>query len=46
MVTLEVHPGQGGADAEEFAAQLAGAIGRHFNVPVDRVGRVSRLHRL
>ncbi len=46
MVTLEIHPGEGGADAEAFAAELAAATGKHFGAVVEARGRVLRLVRL
>lgn len=46
MVTLEIHPGEGGADAEAFASELANAVGKHFGAPVQTRGRVLRLVRL
>lgn len=45
-VTLEVHPGRGGADAQLFASQLAHAIGAHFGAHAELVGKVHRLVRL
>ena len=46
MVTMEIHAGEGGTDAEMFAAELAAAVAKHFNRPVERAGRVLLLHRL
>ena len=45
-ISLEFHPGDGGADAEAFAAELAGALGQYFDRPVVRAGRLLRLERL
>ena len=46
MVTLEIHPGEGGSDAEAFAHDLAAAIGKHFGATPETGGRVIFLHRL
>lgn len=46
MISLEIHPGEGGADAEAFAGELASAVSRHFGVPVESAGRILVLHRL
>lgn len=46
MIRMEIHPGDGGADAEAFAGELAGAIARHANTTVGFEGRVVVLHRL
>lgn len=43
---LEIHPRNGGADAEMFAGELAGAIGKHARVQPSREGRVVVLERL
>lgn len=43
---LELHAGDGGADAVLFASELADAISRHSGTPVDQVGRVLVLDRL
>lgn len=37
---LEFHARDGGADAELFASQLAGAVSKHSNRPVETQGRV------
>lgn len=46
MVTLEIHPRTGGADAEAFAHQLGEAIARHANTKSVQVGRTVVLERL
>lgn len=47
MVTIEVHPGEGGVDAAAFAHDLADAIGKYTGRPaVSGVGGVRALHRL
>lgn len=46
MIRMEIHPGEGGADAEAFATELAGSIARHSNTTTDQQGRVVVLHRL
>lgn len=43
---IEIHPGEGGADAEAFAAQLADAVSVHFGRPVNTDGRLLTLDRL
>lgn len=43
---LEIHPGDGGQDAERFADQLAAAIGRFSNTAVESQGRIRVLGRL
>lgn len=45
-VRLEIHPGDGGADAERFAAELAHAVGVHFGRSARTEGRVWVLDRL
>lgn len=46
MTTLEIHPGEGGADAVAFAGELADAVSKHAGVPVVAAGGVFCLHRL
>lgn len=46
MVTLEIHPREGGADAEAFAVELGEAIARHAGTTSTRVGRTVVLERL
>lgn len=46
MGTLELHPSQGGADAETFAQELAEAISKHSSKPLKREGKTLILHRL
>lgn len=46
MVTLEVHPGDGGSDAELFATELADAIARYTGTTTVRNGTTLLLHRL
>ena len=43
---LEIHPGDGGADAEQFASELASAISTFSGRPIEVDGRVLVLHRL
>lgn len=40
MIRLEIHPGDGGTDAEQFARELARAIGRHAHTHAAGAGRV------
>ncbi len=46
MVTMEIRPGEGGADAEAFAGELASAIAKHSGRKVQTVGKFYVLHRL
>lgn len=43
---IEIYPGEGGADAEQFASQLANAIASYAGTSVEIDGKVLRLHRL
>lgn len=43
---MEIHPGEGGADASLFAGELAQAIGKHTGVTPVRVGTALVLDRL
>lgn len=43
---LEIHPGEGGADAAAFAGELASAIGKHVGMTPVLVGTVHVLDRL
>lgn len=46
MITLEVHPRDGGADAEAFAVELGEAIARFAGTRTSRKGRTVVLERL
>lgn len=46
MITLEIHPREGGADAEAFAVELGDAIAKHIGTKASRVGRTVVLERL
>jgi protein subunit release factor A len=46
MVTMEIHPGEGGADAESFAGELAAAVAKHSGRQIETVGKLFVLHRL
>jgi protein subunit release factor A len=46
MITMEIRPGEGGADAEAFASELATAIAKHSGVSVQTAGKFYVLHRL
>ncbi|WP_238146733.1 hypothetical protein [Ornithinimicrobium murale] len=46
MITLEIHPREGGADAESFAAELGDAIAKHTGSTTSRDGRTIVLERL
>lgn len=46
MGTIEIHAGEGGADAVAFAAELADAISKYANTPVRTNGKVLVLDRL
>lgn len=46
MIRMEIHPGDGGADAEKFAGELASAIGKSSGADVAFKGRVAVLERL
>lgn len=46
MITLEFRPGEGGADAELFARELATAVAKHSGRSVETVGKFFVLHRL
>lgn len=43
---MEIHPGDGGADAEKFAGELATAVGKSSGTKVSFAGRVAVLERL
>jgi protein subunit release factor B len=43
---IEIHPGEGGADAQAFAHELAQAIGKHSGRTPATVGTVLVLDRL
>lgn len=38
MIRLEIHAGEGGADASAFAGELATAIAKHSTQPARNVG--------
>lgn len=40
---LEIHPSEGGEDAELFAFELACAVSRYSGQPVERAGKVLEL---
>lgn len=46
MIRMEIHPGEGGADAQAFAYELATAIAKHAGVTSEFSGGAHRLHRL
>lgn len=46
MVKLEIHPGEGGADAAAFAGELAAAVAKHSGAKVRSEGGSYTLHRL
>lgn len=43
---MEIHPGEGGADAQSFASELASAIGKYAGIAPVAEGNVLVLHRL
>lgn len=46
MIRLEVHPGEGGADAATFAGELASAIAKHAGTTSTFEGGAHIFHRL
>lgn len=46
MIRMEIHPGEGGADAATFAAELATAIAKHAETEASFEGGAFLLHRL
>jgi protein subunit release factor A len=46
MITMEVHPGEGGADAQTFAGELASAVSKFTGSPATFEGGRYTLHRL
>lgn len=46
MIRMEIHPGEGGADASAFAGELAAAIGKYAGVTAKFGGGAFHLHRL
>lgn len=46
MCRMEIHPGDGGEDAEAFAAELAAAVAKFTGRPEAQEGRVHVLERL
>lgn len=46
MITVEVHPGEGGADAQAFAGELAAAVSKFSGRQVKAAGNLLTLHRL
>lgn len=43
-IDLEFHAGDGGADAETFAHELASAVSKHSGQRIVPAGRVLRIH--
>lgn len=46
MAIMEIHPGEGGADAQMFADELAAAVGKYAGVSPVSDGTTLTLHRL
>jgi|SoiMetStandDraft_5_1073268.scaffolds.fasta_scaffold3829665_1 protein subunit release factor A len=46
MTRMEIHPGEGGADAKAFAGELADAVGKHAGTTSTFTGGAFHLHRL
>lgn len=46
MIRMEIHPGEGGADAQAFANELALSIAKHAGTSVEFTGGAYHLHRL
>ena len=49
MFTIEIHPAEGGTDAELFAKDLASAISKHSGMTIKSSGKIVSLaaeHRL
>lgn len=46
MGTIEIRPGEGGADAASFAADLAASLAKHTGASVETTGTLHSLHRL
>lgn len=46
MTRLEIHAGEGGADAAAFAAELAASIAKHAGTTTQFVGGAWTLERL
>lgn len=46
MIRMEIHPGEGGADAATFAGELADAVSKHAGEPAHFEGGAYVLHRL
>lgn len=46
MIRMEIHPGEGGADAAAFAGELAAAISKHARTTATFEGGAFHLHRL
>lgn len=46
MLRLEIHAGEGGADASAFAAELAASLAKHSGQPARLVGGTWTLERL
>ncbi|WP_248581591.1 hypothetical protein [Nocardioides sp. InS609-2] len=45
-VSMEIHPGEGGADAAAFAGELAAAVSKHTGATPVFAGGAWALHRL
>lgn len=46
MPRMEIHPGEGGADASTFAQELATSVSKHAGTPARFEGGAFHLHRL
>jgi protein subunit release factor A len=46
MLRMEIHPGEGGADAAAFAGELAAAVAKHAGTQAHFEGGAFLLHRL
>lgn len=46
MARMEIHPGEGGADAQTFALELASAVGKYAGQRPATDGSLVTLHRL
>jgi len=46
MTKMEVHPGEGGADAQAFSLELASAVGKYTGTTPVAEGKVLVFHRL
>lgn len=43
---MEIRPGEGGVDAEQFVIELSQAVSKHSNKPVSMVGSTAVLDSL